>query len=264
VYSKEFIDFLISRKGLTDVEAATQLGIKKMLSGSYVVVGNTLRIETHVVDVASGVLESSYTTSGNEQDFLNVQQKMALDVISNLKLPVTDDERALFAQKPGANVEALKLLLEAESGAAHRPAAPGSGTSQDSPSSALPRWLARLDLVPAAYADDAGGTPPAILDVLERYRRATESREIQALAGVYDEFSPDQQAAQQRYFENVRDLKVVIDHVDVAVVGDEAVASYTRTDDFIDARTGRPMHVTVRLTKILRRSDGTWKLAGGK
>jgi ketosteroid isomerase-like protein len=81
---------------------------------------------------------------------------------------------------------------------------------------------------------------------------------------VYDEFSPDQQAAQQRYFENIRDLKVAIDHVDVAVVGDEAVASYTRTDDFVDARTGRPMHVTVRLTKILRRSDGTWKLAGGK
>ena len=118
--------------------------------------------------------------------------------------------------------------------------------------------------MPAAYADDAGGAPPAILDVLEHYRKATESRELQALAAVYDEFSPDQQAAQQRYFENVRDLKVVIDHVDVAVVGDEAVASYTRTDDFVDARTGRPMHVTVRLTKILRRSDGTWKLAGGK
>ena len=33
VYSKEFIDFLMSRKGLTDVEAARELGIQKMLSG---------------------------------------------------------------------------------------------------------------------------------------------------------------------------------------------------------------------------------------
>src|SRR5262249_31622907 len=30
VYSKEFIDFLITRKGLTEIEAATQLGIRKM------------------------------------------------------------------------------------------------------------------------------------------------------------------------------------------------------------------------------------------
>ena len=45
---------------------------------------------------------------------------------------------------------------------------------------------------------------------------------------------------------------------------DEAVASYTRTDDFVDARTGRPMHVAVRLTKTLKRQDGAWKLAASK
>jgi len=48
------------------------------------------------------------------------------------------------------------------------------------------------------------------------------------------------------------------------VVGDEAVVSYTRTDDFADAHTGRPMHVSVRLTKVLRRRDGTLKLAAAK
>ena len=255
VYSKEFIDFLISRKGLTDIEAATQLGIKKMLSGSFVVVGDTLRIETHVVDVSSGVLEASYTTIGHEKDFLDLEQKMTLDVISHLNVPVTDDERrTLLAEQPSANVEALKLLLESESGGGAKPSAPGPGGPKDAPRSALPCWLAALDVVRAASADDA---PAAILDVLEQYRKATESREIQALAAVYDELSPEQWAAQQRYFDNVRNLKVAIDHVDVAVVGDEAVASYTRTDDFVDARTGRPMHVTVRLTKILRRSDGT-------
>jgi hypothetical protein len=33
----------------------------------------------------------------------------------------------------------------------------------------------------------------------------------------------------------VRDLHVDIGNTDIAVVGDEAVVSYTRTDDFIDA-----------------------------
>jgi hypothetical protein len=42
------------------------------------------------------------------------------------------------------------------------------------------------------------------------------------------------------------------------------VVSYTRTDDFVDARTGRPMHVAARLIRTLRRVDGTWKMAGGK
>jgi ketosteroid isomerase-like protein len=61
----------------------------------------------------------------------------------------------------------------------------------------------------------------------------------------------------------VRDLKISVDNPDIAVVGDEAVVSYTRTDDFVDARTGRPMHVAVRLTKILRQQpNGEWKMAG--
>jgi ketosteroid isomerase-like protein len=87
-----------------------------------------------------------------------------------------------------------------------------------------------------------------------------EGRKIDALAALYTEFPPELQAAQQRYFDNVRDLRVVIDNLDVAVVGDEAVVSYTRTDDFTDVRTGRPMHVAVRVTKVLRQADGAWKL----
>ncbi len=263
VYSKEFIDFLITRKGLSDVEAASQLGINKMLSGSYLLVGGTLRIETHIVDVGSGVLEASYTTMGHEKDFLEVQNRLALGVISHLNLPVTEEEKRTLLAEQTTNVDALKLLLEAESGAAPARPKPAPPAQSGQPRSALPRWLAgaaSLASRRALAADDRS----EILAVLEVYRRATETKELQALAAVYADFPPEQQAAQQRYFENVRDLHVNIDNVDMAVVGDEAVVSYTRTDDFLDARTGRPMHVAVRLTKTLRRVDGTWKMAGGK
>jgi TolB-like protein/ketosteroid isomerase-like protein len=263
VYSKEFIDFLITRKGLSDVEAASQLGINKMLSGSYIVVGGTLRIETHIVDVASGVMEASYTTTDHEKNFLEVQNKLALGVISHLNLPVTDKEKRTLLAEQTTNVDALKMLLEAEGGAAPAPPKPAAPAQSGQPRSALPRWLAgavSLTASRALAADDRS----EILTVLEAYRRATETKELPALAAVYVEFPPEQQAAQQRYFENVRDLRVNIDNVDMAVVGDEAVVSYTRTDDFLDARTGRPMHVAVRLTKTLRRVDGAWKMAGGK
>jgi adenylate cyclase len=261
VYSKEFIDFLMTRKGLTDIEAASQLGIKKMLSGSFVAMNGTLRIETHVVDVTTGVLEASYTTTGPEQDFLDLQNKTAFGVIAQLNLPVTEEEKQVLLAQQATTVDALKLLLEAESPTAAKPDAPAPRVPQSRLESR--RALCWLGAAPAR-ADDAGAAQAAIHDVLERYRRAIESKEIQALAAVYTDFSPEQQAAQRRYFDNVSDLKVTLADLDIAVVGDEAVVSYTRTDNFLDARTGRPMHVAVRLTKMLRRVDGTWKLASGK
>jgi ketosteroid isomerase-like protein len=53
---------------------------------------------------------------------------------------------------------------------------------------------------------------------------------------------------------------VQLGEIDIAVVGDEAVVSYTRTDHFVDRRTGRPMEIAVRLTRMLVRHDGQWKL----
>lgn len=261
VYSKEFIDFLITRKGLTEIEAATQLGIKKMLSGSFVKVDDTLRIETHVVDVASGVLEASYTTSGKASEFLDLQNQLTLGVIARLNLPVTDAEKQALFAKRNTNEDALKLLLEAEKGQG-QPLPVQGKPAAEAPRSALPRWLAALGPA-SAHAED-GSAEAAIRAMLERYRRATESRQIDALAALHTQFSDEQRAAQLRYFENVRDLKVAIENVDIAVVGDEAVVSYTRTDDFADAKTGRPMHASVRVTKTLRQEQGEWKVAGGK
>ena len=152
------------------------------------------------------------------------------------------------------DVDALRLLLEAEGG---RP----SGT----PTPARPEsrsWLPDVIwwLAGGTALADTGPAETAIRDLLDRYRRAMEGGEIAALAELYTEFPSDLQVAQERYFGNVRDLHVNIDNLDIAVVGDEAVVSYTRTDDFTDVRTGRPMHVAVRVTKVLRQVDGTWKL----
>jgi adenylate cyclase len=250
VYSKEFIDFLISREGLSEIEAASKLGIRKMLSGSFVVVGGKLRIETHVVDVTTGRLEASVATTGTVDHFLELQTKMAEDLIARLDLPVTPEERKTLLARQNSNVDALKLLLEAEAGAAEKPPPPEPGSS-------LPRWIARAVGPAAAWADDSD-----ILAVLEQYRKATEARDVSALAAVYAEFTPEQKAAQQRYFDNAKDLKVKIEDVKVAVAGDEGVVLYTRIDDFADARTGQPMHLSVRLTKNLKRTQAGWKVAG--
>ena len=66
------------------------------------------------------------------------------------------------------------------------------------------------------------------------------------------------------YFKDSTDLRVKLEDIDIAIAGDEAIVSYTRKDDFVDAPTGRPMHVSGRVTKLLKRSGGKWQLAPGK
>jgi serine/threonine-protein kinase len=263
VYSKEFIDFLMTRKGLTEIEAATELGIKKMLSGSVVATGGEVRVETHIVDVATGVLDASYTTTGNDENFLDLPNKLAMEAITRLDLPVTDEERQiLLAQQDNSTAEALKLLLEAEASGGKKPEA--LGPRSDTAPPAIRRASARLlgAWPAAAYAQEDPNPQGEIEALLESYRNATEARQVDKLATLYTGLSKEQEEAQRRYFQNVRDLRVAIDAIDVAIAGEEAVVSYTRTDDFVDARTGRPMHVAVRLTKLLRKDEGAWKLVG--
>ena len=255
IYAKEFLDFLITREGLSEIEAANKLGISKMLSGSFVAVGDTLRIETHVVDVKTGMLETSTTTTGPVAQFLTLQTKMTEGVIARLDIPITQEERRTLLAQQNTDVEALKMLLEAEGGGggAAPPAPPGPGSS-------LWRWLAQTVDATPAWADDRTD----IAAVLERYRQATEARDVTAIGAVFLAFTAEQQAAQQRYFDNAKDMKVTIADIDAVVVGDEAIAGYTRTDDFTDARTGRPMHVQVRLSKTLKRTEEGWRIAPGK
>jgi serine/threonine protein kinase/TolB-like protein len=283
VYSKEYIDFLINKKGLTELEAATQLGIRKMLSGSYLAVGGMVQIEMHTVDVSTGVLDSSFTLVGRDSEFFDLQNRIALDLVARLDLPVSDVERRALEAPQVTDNDRLRLLLESEGNAA--PAAADGvkpeGKAGKEPLSSEPRRGPALALAspvlrgasqlaaamlapPPACAAQTGEDEPvernAILALIERYRHATEANEIATLASVYSAFSPAQQAAQQTYFTSVRNLKVSVVDVDVTIAGDDAIASYTRTDDFVDARTGRPMHISVRLTKNLKREGGVWKI----
>ena len=261
VYSKEFLDFVMKKKNVSEIEAMVELGIQKMLSGSFTIVGDNLRVDTYVVDVESGVLETSYPTEGGVEDFYDLRNRILISAVDRLDLPVSDDERQMLLARRSGNVEALKTLLESE-GAARKENAPGPEPNARSP---LLRWLASLPWGPAeAFAADGSNEENAILGLLERYREATEAGDVEALAAVYDAYDDDFREAQKRYFTMVEDLQIQIDHVEMAVIGDEAVVSYTRSDEFVDSKTGRPVAVTVRLTKTLVRQGGEWRLVAAE
>ena len=253
VYSREFLDFLMARKGLSEVEAANQLGIEKMLSGTVSVIGDAIKVDTQIVDIASGVIEASFSRDGRRTEVLGLESEVVFGVIQKLGLRLTVEDEGRLAARRATDVEALRRLMRVEG----QKVAPGSPGGSPSPGSS---WIGP----DSAWAGDADPAEREIVAFIERYRRATEAGDIEALATMYATFPDEQREALASYYKGVRNLRVTIDNVETAVVGDEAVVSYSRTDDFVDGWSGRPMHVALRVTKTLVRKDGAWVLTIGK
>src|SRR5262249_25677107 len=169
VFSQEFIDFLMTRQNLTAIEVANRLGIEKMVSGSVLVVGDTVRVEARIVDVGSGILEGAYVATGEEHDFLAVEQHSVSGVMAqvHLELPA-EDERRLSA-RPATDVKALRRLREVEQGA--QPAVPPNANPTGVPDGES--WLWRHVGPRAAHADEAQAD---VRTFLEAYRRGAQKR----------------------------------------------------------------------------------------
>ena len=256
VYSREFLDFVMTRQGLSEYEAATTLGIGKLLSGSVGIVDTLVRVEAQLVDIVTGTVESSVVVIGREDQLVALQSDLARAVIDRLGLVLTvADVRRLEAYRTN-DAEAYRRLLETGEATVAIPPPPALEAPPREPES----WLAPR----SAWAGELDAARAEVAAFLERYRKTIEARDVDALAMFYVEFPSDQRVALARYFADAPDLRVTLDDVDVNVAGDEAVVTYTRTDVFVDAQSGREMRVMTRPTKLLRRQDAAWRLAPGR
>jgi TolB-like protein len=276
VYSKEYIDFLVQKTAVTDIEVAAQLGIVKMISGSFLVTANTLRVEAHIVDVESGLLEASDQVEGSIHDFVKLHRQLTRKIMTRLNVSAPSPAPTESTETPSsASLDTYKLLLEAEGETPVAPAAPEhrlmpapASSTRNGPLSFLfpflsGRWLE----VDEAWAQEPSlGVRPEdeIRLLLERYRQAYEKKDLTLLDTVYDTLTPTQRDANFRYFQQTQNLQVTIRDIDIAITGDEAAVSYTREDQFVDAKTGRNAQLALRFTKFLVRIENTWKIASGK
>jgi TolB-like protein len=277
VYAKEYLDFLVQKTAATDIEVANQLGIGKMISGSFLVMASTLRVEAHIVDVQSGVLEASDRVEGALSDFANLHRQLVGKIMLRLNGPASAAEPAETKSVPPApSLDTYKLLLEAEGETAAAPAAPEAGPDSspalrqpDGPLSSLfpfagwPRGMtgtawAQSPSSPSAQSEEE------IRLLLERYRQAYEQKDLALLVSVYDAVTPTQREANAKYFQQTQNLRVTIRDVDIAITQDEAAVSYTREDQFVDAKTGQSAQLALRFTKFLVRIEKEWKIASGK
>jgi hypothetical protein len=128
----------------------------------------------------------------------------------------------------------------------------------------LQEWLA----VPVAWADESSlqetTSKEEVRQVLEKYRQAYEQKDPELLATVYQTFPPAQQEANAKYFQNTQELRVTISDIDITVRENEAAVSYTREDEFVDAKSKQKVKLDARFTKIFVRTENGWKMVVGK
>ena len=274
VYSREHFDFEVRKRNLPEIEVAKQLGIAKMIYGSVVTLGTKLHIEAHINDVRSGEIETSEIVEAEADDLLNLTKEIVAKLMGRLHVAVPVEHAGITPEPPSSNLDAYNRLLEAE-GEKPIVKAPkrGGGSSQSvprkesEPQSWMPprqEWLA----VSVAWADEPSlqevTLKEEVRQVLEKYRQAYERKDPELLATVYQTFTPAQQEANAKYFQNTQDLRVTLSDIDITVQEDEAAVSYTREDEFVDAKTKQKVKLDVRFTKIFVRTDDGWKMVVGK
>ena len=101
----------------------------------------------------------------------------------------------------------------------------------------------------------------AIKALIEQYRLGYQLADPNRLAAICADFTPALGTALSRYHQTAKNLAVEIEGVRIlAIDSHQALATFIRQDNFIDARSGRPMRMKVELTKKFVQQDGLWKM----
>ena len=258
VYARQKIDFLREKRGLTEIEAAETLGMSKMLSATIDTDGAVVTLDLEVIDVSSGLLEASERVQGPQEKFMELQTQLAIAALRALGVePTADQVQAIVASRGNETLDAYRLLKDTLGEPVKKREAP-----KPPPPVERAPGTSRFEWPALAYAGERDGDDAAIRALLSRYAAALEAKRVDQLAGLQVEMGAAQRASLQRYFDIARDLHVRISDVDLAVEGDEALATFTREDTFVDVGSGRRMRLEVRISGILTKQQGAWKIQG--
>ncbi len=141
VYVPQLIDRTAVTSNADDLTVARHLGIHTLITGSFHVVGNTLRIDAEIVDVASGVQKASDSVEGDIDNFFQLQKTLVVSMLRRLRVQLSAEEGKSIAENTNTNVDAYRLLLESE-GVVDEPAAKSALPTPSQHSSLSSSWRA--------------------------------------------------------------------------------------------------------------------------
>lgn len=262
VFSRQKIDFVREKRGVSEIEAAEALGMQKMLMATVSLDHGEVLLELEVIDIGTGLLEGWERVQGPESQLMALQTDLAVRALKLLGIDPTPAQiEAIVASRGNETLNAYRMLTETlGEPAAEAPAPPAVPADQGGGDRAPGTSWLRLGSM--AWALEPDREEDAIRQLLGRYGTALESKSVDQLAALQVEMTTAQRSSLQKYFDQAGSLRVKILDIDVLIEGDEALATFTREDAFIDAGSQRAMHLEVRITGVLRKTEAGWKIAG--
>jgi CHAT domain-containing protein len=272
VYSKQKIDFLQEKRHLSQIEAAEELGMSKMLSAGVAVGENNVALDLDIVDIRTGLLEATERVVGPPDKLMELENELAVRVLRALGVdPTPQQVKAIVDSRGNETLDAYRMFTETfggggepRGGESHGPPPPPAtsgptreqpGVPATGPSTSWLTWQA------VAWAEEGDGDEAAIRALLHRYGMALSSRSVDEVAAVQPGLNDADRQKLATYFQFAPDLKVEISNVDVLREGDEAVVTYTRKDEFTDSRSGRHFALEAsRSAKLKKTTDGAWRI----
>src|SRR5262249_18588692 len=103
--------FAFKGKQLDIREIGTKLGVQKVLEGSVRKSGNRLRITAQLINVENGYHLWSERYDRELRDVFEIQDEITENVVSSLRLVLTDKEKRLLESVSTPNVEAYEYCL---------------------------------------------------------------------------------------------------------------------------------------------------------
>ena len=272
VYSRQKIDFLQEKRHLSEIEAAEDLGMSKMLSAGVAIDENNVTLDLDIIDIRTGLLEATERVVGPPEKLMELQNELALRALRALGVdPTPEQVSAIVDSRGNETLEAYRMFTETFGGGndaqAGEPRAPSPPPATSGPVGQKPGVPATgpgtswLSWQAVAWADEGDSDEAAIRALLSRYGAALTSRSVDQVASIQPGLSDADRQKLTTYFQFAPDLKVNISDIDVLREGDDALATYTRRDEFTDQRSGRHFALEAsRSAKLRRTTDGSWKI----
>ena len=94
--------------------------------------------------------------------------------------------------------------------------------------------------------------------MLQSYEAALAAKDVEALTKLQVTIADEQRIALRRYFDNSNNLVVHFSAPEILVEGDQTLATFVREDVFVDAKSGRPVHLKVPISMRLERQGDRW------
>jgi len=103
--------FYFKGKDLSPQEIGEKLKVDNILEGTLRKSGNRLRITVSLINVADGYPIWSDQYQRDEEDIFDLQDKISLDIVDNLKIKLLGEEKAEFTKRTIQDPEAYDLYL---------------------------------------------------------------------------------------------------------------------------------------------------------